>query len=295
MKKFLRNVLGPIVLIATIAAFIWYLNSHPEVIDQIKTAPKGTLVLVIFFMALTFLAYVWVTRLSLNLYDKTMGRAENLLFNSYSSLINFFGPGQSGPIFRGAYLKKRHNVTIKQYVLATLIYFGFYAVFSILIALAGSLPWWQTAIVVIGAGAASWWFVKNRLKRAQSSLHLGPRIIGLIGLATAVQVVIQIIIFGIELNAVSDSVGLGQILSYTGVANLTLFVSFTPGGIGIRESFLLFSQNLHGIDSATVVAASVIDRSAYLVFLGLLFLMVIALHGKDKLGVKKLKADIIKR
>ena len=77
-------------------------------------------------------------RVSLRLYGKTMSRQENLLLNAYSTLINFFGPGQSGPVFRGIYLKKRLNLGVKKYVFATLIYYGFYAVISAFFLFVGS-------------------------------------------------------------------------------------------------------------------------------------------------------------
>ena len=102
------------------------------------------------------------------------------------------------------------------------------------------------------------------------------------------QVLCLAIIYGIELRQIGADASLSQILSYTGVSNFSLFVALTPGAIGIREAFLVFSQNLHHIDSSSIVAANILDRAVYLLFLGLLFILVIALHAKEKLNIKEL-------
>jgi hypothetical protein len=57
---------------------------------------------------------------------------------------------------------------------------------------------------------------------------------------------------------------------------------------------LLFSQSLHGISSAFIVAANLIDRAVYLLFLGLLFIMTLSMHAKDKLQVKKIQKELAK-
>jgi uncharacterized membrane protein YbhN (UPF0104 family) len=286
MKRHLRSALALIIVALTIAAFIYYIKHHPGTIRQLGEVSPFVLVLLLAIYALSFLAYVGITRLSLMIFDKTLSRQENLLFNAYSSLINFFGPGQSGPAFRAIYLKKRHNLTIKRYAITGLIYYGFFSVVSVGMTFAGSRPWWQTALVAAVVAGASLLVIKRYRDRLGSSARLNAKLIGLIGLATAAQIVMQVLIFAIELRSVGEQASWGQVISYTGVANLALFASFTPGGIGIREAFLLFSERLHHIDSSGVVAASVLDRGTYLIFLGILFVLVISLHAKDKLHIK---------
>ena len=69
-------------------------------------------------------------------------------------------------------------------------------------------------------------------------------------------------------------------MSYTGAANFALFVSLTPGAIGIRESFLFFSQRLNHITNAAIVGANVLDRTVYVIFLGLIFIVLLIIRGK---------------
>jgi len=228
----------------------------------------------------------------LDLYGKRITPKENMLFNAYSSLVNFFGPGQSGPVFRGAYLRKRHNLGLKQYVFATLLYYGFFAVFSTFLMLAGTCPWWQTAGLMCTTGVLSGGVIRWYKRRAGLQ-QIRPTVsaIAWIGMATALQVALMVAIYSVELHSVAVKASLGQVMSYTGVANLALFAALTPGAIGIREGFLLFSQRLHHITSSAIVAANVVDRGVYLLFLGLLFILVISMHAKQKLQVTQTNTD----
>lgn len=281
------------ILAVTAAAFAYYIKGHPETLDQLKHMPPVTIVILLALNVVTFLAYMLVTRGSLHVYGKTMPLQENILFNAYSSLINFFGPGQSGPIFRAAYLKKRHDLHVKKFMFMTLVYLGFYAIISAMFMVVGSRPWWQTLTLMVLVGAAC--FVLIRRYKQGSKIDTGHGLnlvnIGWILGATVLQVVSLAIIYGVELRQVGAGASISQILSYTGVSNFSLFVALTPGAIGIREAFLVFSQNLHHIDSSTIVAANILDRAIYLVFLGLLFVLVIGLHAKDKLNISQLKTN----
>jgi uncharacterized membrane protein YbhN (UPF0104 family) len=294
VKQRVKTALVICVLVLTAGAFSYYIKKHPEVITRLGDISPLILVALLGVYTLSFLAYVVITRLSLQLFSKTLSKQENLLFNAYSSLINFFGPGQSGPAFRAVYLKKRHNLSLKRYALTALIYYGFFAVISVALAFAGSRPWWQTMLLAVLVAIASIVFIRRYREKLGAGGHIHTKLIGLIGIMTAVQILMQIFIFAIELHSVTSHVSWGQIFSYTGVANLSLFVAITPGGIGIREAFLLFSTQLHHISSSTVVAASVIDRGVYILFLGILFVLVVTMHAKDKLYIATSKEQSTK-
>jgi uncharacterized membrane protein YbhN (UPF0104 family) len=89
-----------------------------------------------------------------------------------------------------------------------------------------------------------------------------------------------VIIYYTELRSLSH-VSFGQALIYAGAADFALFVSLTPGAIGFRESFLLFSRDLHHIGSGTIAAASLIDRAIYIILLGILFVIALSFHAKS--------------
>lgn len=293
-RKKLRLILGPIVILATIAVFIWYVNGHPEVIDQLSNTSVGLLILLVAVYLGTLAALIAVSQLSLRFFGKSMGAQENFLFNAYSSLINFFGPGQSGPGFRGAYLKIKHSLGIKQYVFITLVYYAFFATISGMMLFFVSRPWWQSVLLVIGIVIGCALIIQRFISKNKKQLGNVKRnhaifIIGLLGFATLFQILCTTLVYFLELRSLDASVSFTQALAYTGAANFALFVSITPGAIGIREAFLVFTQQLHHIPDSTIVAANILDRAVYLLYLGLLFFFVLVLHAGKKLQVKEVQ------
>ena len=103
---------------------------------------------------------------------------------------------------------------------------------------------------------------------------------------TLAQATTQAIIYGIELHSLHPiGFTIKRVISYTGAANFSLFVSLTPGAIGFREAFLEFSQKLHHFTTASILAANIIDRGVFLIFLGILFIIMLATHAKNKLKI----------
>ena len=105
---------------------------------------------------------------------------------------------------------------------------------------------------------------------------------------TCGQLMTQALIYGIEIHSLNVSSSLARVISYTGAANFSLFVSLTPGAIGFREAFLEFSRQLHHFSTATILAANVVDRGVFLVFLGILFLVMLLTHARQRLHLKSL-------
>jgi uncharacterized membrane protein YbhN (UPF0104 family) len=115
---------------------------------------------------------------------------------------------------------------------------------------------------------------------------LRPKLIAELFIATVVQLGVWALIFYVELSAIHTGAKPTQAIAYGGAANFAVFVAMTPGAIGFREAFLTFSQQLHHINTSQILAASVIDRAIYVVFLGLLFVLVLAMHADRRFRVK---------
>jgi uncharacterized membrane protein YbhN (UPF0104 family) len=152
----------------------------------------------------------------------------------------------------------------------------------------GGLRLWQTIILVVGIILIFTLGVKVYRKRGKSSnqeskLHLSASALTGLLVSTMVQLFLVSIIYYIELKTVSKSVSFKHALVYSGAANFALFVALTPGAIGFRESFLLLSRRLHHISTSVILAASIIDRGVYLVFLAILFVFVIVFHVGKRL------------
>lgn len=290
--KKLRPLLVVLIIAATVVLFIYYFRSHPEYIHQLFTINPWVIVAVILVNFGLIAAVAVINHVSALICRVELGKSESFLLTIYSSLANFFGPLQSGPGVRAGYLKARYRVRLRDYTLVTLIGYGFFAVISALFLVVGVMPWWASVLIFIAVTSLSffvikWFSQKSPKDGAPAHVLLSPRYIGILGLATVVQVSFTAVRYAIELAAVGAHATFGQVISYAGAANFSLFVSITPDGIGIREAFLLFAQRLHGVTTQHIVAASLIDRAAYVAFLALLGIVALALHARKRFSAPK--------
>ncbi|HEX8182229.1 MAG TPA: lysylphosphatidylglycerol synthase transmembrane domain-containing protein [Candidatus Saccharimonadales bacterium] len=283
VRKHLRSAVAVIVLLATCIAFTYYVRQNPEIIRQITKLSLADLGLLLALYGVFLGTLVWIQRETLELCEIKLGRKESMLLIMYSSIINFFGPLQSGPAFRAAYLKRRHNIKLKNYTIATLLYYAFYAAFSGLFILAYFVGLWVLAgiclIVVLApliVRRAHWLPVRFQRLKLQ---HVGS-----LAVATLAQVTMFAIIFYVELGSFGQQISAVPALIYTGAANFALFVSVTPGAIGFRESFVVFSQSLHHLPSSQVVTASLIDRGVYVLYLLILIVIATSMQAKKYLS-----------
>lgn len=278
-----RKIAAIGIIIATIAVFAFYFAKHPSVRHQLaQTSPAVLGLLLVLYMG-TMVALTFITIATLRLCRIALPTMESLLLTMYTAVINFFGPLQSGPAFRAVYLKKKHGLSLKRYAGATFMYYGFFGGFSVLLLFSSLLKWWLVALAAVGLLLA---FAMSRSARFKPQIEeLDLRGWYYLALATLGQIAALVLIYYVELRTVQPGVHLSQALVYTGAANLALYVSLTPGAVGFRESFLVFSQHLHHIGNGSIVAANIIDRAVYVVVLLLLTLFIFGTHAKRRLGV----------
>lgn len=281
-KRIISVVL--ILVIVLLFAITWW--HHPELSQQLRHIS-------ILELAGILLMYATMTALLVLIYDITLRLAgysmplfEQALLTMYSSIVNFFGPLQSGPGVRTVYLKKRHHVSIKKYLAATTVYYLFFAWFSGLFLLSGLTAGWLflflAGSVII---ALLLWKYRSRFKDYKLIQNYSlPNMIQM-ACTALIQVVLVCTIYYIELHSVGAHASIRQVAVYTGAANFSLFVSLTPGALGFREAFLLFSTRLHHISGTTIVSANILDRGAYVIFLAILFAIVLILRAKDRFDI----------
>ncbi len=291
LNRKLRRALGLAIIVVTALVFARFVIKHPDYLRTLTTMDPWVVPAILVLNAGVLLAVVYIFNLLTQMCGKRMALREQFLLSSYASIANFFGPLQSGPGVRAVYLKAKHQIRMRDFLAASLIYYAMFAAISALFLLSAVANWWQMLL-----GVAIFTVVANRLVRyvwqrqqakgSRLRLILKARTMALLSAATFVQVCIVTAYYFVELRAVDAQISLHQAVVYTGAANFSLFVSLTPDGIGIREGFLVLSQDLHHISTEVILAANLVDRAVYLLFLGLLFLLVLALHAKDKLGIK---------
>jgi uncharacterized membrane protein YbhN (UPF0104 family) len=220
-----------------------------------------------------------------------------MLLNAYSTFLNYFLPGQGGPMLRGLYLKGRYKLPFRRYLFTTIIYYMFYAAVSMVLLIGGVRTWWQTLIGVLVVSVGAYFggrFYARKHHFNSRGLNFSLESMSYLLLTTCLQAICQVAIYWVELNSIVPGFKIGQVMSYTGAANFSLFMSITPGAVGIRESFLFFSQQLHHITNDVIVGANVLDRSIYILFLAIIFIILLVIRGRTIFSFKedtKLAAD----
>ncbi len=277
-----RPIATVCILIITVTGFVYYFATHPFVRHQLHQTSLSTLAVIFTLYLGVVVALSLVTLTTLRLCKIRLAPGESALLTMYATVINFFGPLQSGPAFRGLYLKKKHGLHLKQYTLATLVFYALYALFSGIFLLSTILGWWLLigaipALIILAFVRTSSWKVTSRFK------VLDLDAIYALAAATLLQLSLVAVIYYVELRSIEPGVHFSQAVVYAGAANFALFVSLTPGAIGFRESFLLFSQRLHHISGSTIVAANIIDRAMYIILLAIIGLVIFATHAQRRL------------
>ena len=291
LKRY-KVIAGWIILLVTVYVFIRFIRANPTVWWQLQDTSWLTILAILAGYALMTVLLVALYKVMTTICKVSIPHKDNILLTMYSSVVNFFGPLQSGPGFRTLYLKKRYHINIPAYIGVSLLYYACFAAMSGLILLSAWLGWWILLAVPFGLLMATRFVPRilqhpSVLKRIPHFVPL--RELGILAVLSALQVFIVAGIYFVELRAVTHSVSIAQALVYTGAANFALFVSLTPGALGFRESFLYMARSLHGMNESVIVAANILDRAVYVVFLGLLFVIILAMHGQKKFKQYALK------
>jgi uncharacterized membrane protein YbhN (UPF0104 family) len=289
----LKKILAALIIIITLLVFLWYIINTAAVRETLLdvTAPN------IFYLFLCFsiltMSNVIILIATLSYLHKKMPIGENVILTSYSSVVNFFGPLQSGPGFRALYLKRKYSLPIRRFIGANLIFYAFLAIINLgILFLAYLLSNSATLLGVFGSIAIIGLVViaSTKIRRVNNfyaelsqkgALH--KRSFWFLGLSSFLLTFSGILTYFTELNMVNSATTLSQTIVYSAAANIALFVSLTPGALGIRESFLLVTQPLHNVSTTDIIAANVIDRAFYILFLFVVFLLSALLHFRQQL------------
>src|SRR4051794_32668281 len=96
MKSRLKRLAAVVIPLITVVVFIVYFKDHPSVSKQLSHASIGLLAFLIILYMLSFVALAMVTAATLRLCQIRLNKLENWLLTSYTAVVNFFGPLQSG-------------------------------------------------------------------------------------------------------------------------------------------------------------------------------------------------------
>ncbi len=286
----LKKLLAVLVILATFGVFGYYLYNNPEQLRSLAGLSPLTLAGLTLGYSLMIGINALILHWSLHFVGYRIRLLENLLLTGYSTIVNFFGPLQSGPGVRAVYLKKRHGVKLRDFTVTLVVFYLFFAaingtilLLALLSRLSSPLAYLLTILGVLVIGVLGYVLISKNAKfrRALDLIKLRDRNLWRIAFGAVASIAFTGFIYYVELSHVSD-VSIVSALIYTAAANFSLFVALTPGAIGFREAFVLFTQQLHGIDTATILGANIIDRAFYIVFLLVLFIALLLVNARTR-------------
>ncbi len=297
MKNRLHIIASILLLLVAIIIFVIYISKHSYLIYRLKNISPFIVFWLLILYSFWFLCLSLIIKYSLRICNLTIPTSKNLLLNAYSTIVNFFLPGQGGPVIRGAYLYKKHKLRVRLYIFVTLIYYLMYAAINSVLAISTSSLWWILIPVIIFMSFIGLFGGRKYIKKFKikdTELRLNSTNLLFLFLITLLQVLVIVAINYVELHSINTAISIKQTIIYSGIANLSIFVALTPGAIGIREGFLIFGRRLHHISVSNIISASIIDRAIFLIVLVILLIYVLASHAKSKLNISSDPIEPIK-
>lgn len=307
MKAKLRSILAILVLVG----FIVYFALNREAFTPLLHLNLWLLGAIALADVVSITISGIFTRVVLVPFKRYISLKESVYVSLISSVGNFFAPAGAGFAFRAAYLKKRHDLSYKDYV-ATL-YGNYIIVFLVnsafgLVALyflrnQSHSEWFVLVLVFAGIFAGSLLLslikipstilerdIKNRFvgkvaKILFQMLEGWNRIVGDKVLMTKLALIVafnfglSLAIAYLEITALHLSIGFPALLLFSVLGSLSLFVSITPANLGVKEAIFLFSSTVIGFSVSQILSIALIDRGVLFAVLVLLWLA----HIKIKL------------
>lgn len=232
-------------------------------------------------------------------FDKFISIMESAYVSLISSIGNFFAPVGAGFGIRAVYLNKKHGLPYGEYIstlsgnyIIVFLVNSFIALLSLYFLKDKASPQY-TILVALFLGifivsliaifikipkrladkahtknlkiVTSIFGVLNGWSKIKSNRKLMTRLVGLIFL----NVLLALLISKIEVVALHFSIGAAQLLLFSVLGALSLFINLTPANLGVKEAIYLFSASVIGFSTSQILLIALIDR-------GVLFIVLLA-------------------
>lgn len=303
MKKYASNVISLIFLFS----IVYFFYSNPDYLFALKNISLTQLVLIIVFKTTRLTLSGLMIIISLKIFWKNINIYEATKLAYLTAFGNFFGPLMGGVSIKAIYLKKKYRLKYSHFVSVFLVtniisyvisaFFGalvflykyiwishhytvlLFSLFMAMIAFVGLISIFLPTSFLVEMNwfksAASTRFkeIIQNISNGLSLLKSNPLTFMLLFVVTFLIFLNTYFITLVELSIIMDSFSLINTLMYSVVSNLTLIISITPGGMGIKEGLLLFTGPTMDMNSGNVLQMSIIDRGVSVLTFGFLYLV----------------------
>lgn len=272
--------------IATIVVLLflaWYVARHWEHMTALLKLKAGDLAGLFLLYALSTLVTAWIGNCLLSILGVGAPLSEMFLLQNVVFLLNYT-PMKLGTIYRANYLRKYHGLSLGQFgalTLATTFLATTAAALCGILALTFVYGWSspqklmlglsQLAILLVALAALFFplpeFSGQGLLARMSREFKAGRKVVQshpktllectLMSVGTFILTSLRLwVIF----SSIGQSLHPADYLILGAVGYVTIFVAFTPGGVGVREFLLGAVSTLIGIPMEVGILVAMIDR-----------------------------------
>jgi uncharacterized membrane protein YbhN (UPF0104 family) len=285
MARWLKNLLG----IAIIALLLWYLAKHWESLKHLVNLKPSTILYLYIVSALNSIVGSYTIQHLLATFGIRPGFWEMFHLNNTTTLLNYL-PAKFGTFYRANYLKRHYGLIYAHFGVLFLYLILLMTMAAAIIGLfvlvtVYGLAKTETALLatifiatlaffaflafvplpaIKGSGKLSTNLRNFAAGRSQMTANKLDLFVNM--LLTAGCFVLSSIRIGIIYHSMGQLVHPAGYLVLGAVAYVTMFISITPGSLGLRELALALGAVALGVDFNVGSLAAVIDRGIALVW-----------------------------
>lgn len=314
--KNLKKYISPILTVLILFLFGIYLYKNPDILSSLKSTNPIYILLIMFLYLFIFYLEALFILVTLKIFKKEIDSNEGMYISVLSRIGNYLLPMRAGAVFRATYLKKKYNFEYSNF-LSTL--YGYYIIFFLTSSILLFLGLMYKAIflnqtyislilfflsiilamlfLIVFNLPIEKLFVNSEgiLKKVVSFLSKflnGWKLIvkekhsfnKLLLLAFG-NIFVNTIIIYIEFLSIEKVPNILDVLLYTCISGLSLFISITPGSLGLREGVLLITSQSLGLSESEIMRLAVLDRG--IMFILLLICMLIIYIFVKRFNLRK--------
>ena len=283
MLRWLKNLLG----VVLIALLLWYLARHWDNLKSLVHLKLSTLFYLYMVSVAGTIVGSYTIQHLLASFNVKPGFREMFHLNNTVTLLNYL-PMKLGTFYRANYLKRHYGLIYS--------HFGVLFIYLILLmTMAASIIGIAVLVIVYGLsktetqmlavvflvtfiffftlsfvplpaieGSSKWLTVLRNFLAGRSQMTANKKNLFFNMLLTAACFVISSVRLGIIYHSMGQNVHPAGYLVLGAVAYVTMFVSITPGSLGLKELALALGAVALGIDFKVGSLAAVIDRAVAL-------------------------------
>lgn len=307
IKRYYHQILGLLVLAIFAMYFVRNKESFRILLD---IRPLYLVGVAISYVAIVFTNGLFI-KYVIEPFNKKISVRESVRVSLISSLGNFFASSGAGLGFRAVYLKKKHGLSYSDYM--TTMY-GNYLLFFIINAILGLLSlvlisnkeglqykaaflFFSGLLVVslilcfvhipkLFAGnfknkyvSSILGFIKN-MTSGWSRIVRNRRLLMHLSNLVAIQLGLTVLIGWLEIASLNIRIGFPELLLFSVLGSMSIFISLTPGNLGVKEGIYILTASVIGLTTPQIVSIALIDRG---ILFGTLFILWLAFRRGEKL------------